>query len=158
MGNSKRKKPVENIIKEYYRDILQYCKAKLQGDSYAAEDCTQEVFLVLCQKINTLDMTKDIRPWLYAVADRVIKNYIRKHPPTLDLESIPEQKQIVEFNFYGSVLDILDEEELKLLKAYFSGEDKIQLAKSYKIRLASLYMRISRIKKKLKKYLDGNNK
>ncbi|MDE5754413.1 MAG: hypothetical protein K2H89_07735 [Oscillospiraceae bacterium] len=50
----------------YYREIFHYCYNRLYGDFHA--DCTQEVMLVLCKKVNTLDMSKEIRPWLYSVA------------------------------------------------------------------------------------------
>lgn len=155
MRDSKHSQPVESLIREYYRDILRYCNAKLQDDSYVAEDCTQEVFLVLYEKVNTLDMSKDIRPWLYAVADRKIKAYARKNQPMLNLEAIPEQEQMIDFNFDGNnILDVLDEEERRLIKDYFEGESKIKLAKLYGISLPNLYVRVSRIKNKLRKYLD----
>ena len=71
------KAPVEYLIKSYYKEIFNYCYNRL-GDFHAAEDCTQEVMLVLYKKVNTLDMSKDILTWLYSVADKEIKSYQRK--------------------------------------------------------------------------------
>lgn len=64
-----RKSVIDSIIAEHYKTVLKYCSKHLHGDIHAAEACTQEVFLLLYQKVNSLDMTKDIRPWLYRTAD-----------------------------------------------------------------------------------------
>lgn len=149
--------PVEYIIKCYYPEILRYCRMQLQGDTYAAEDCTQEVFLLLYQKIDTLDLHIDLRPWLYAVADRKIKAYYRKNPKMIDITAISEQEQTVEFDFEtaeGNILDKLDQEEQNLIKSYFSGEDKNKIAENQGISISALYMKISRIKKKILKILE----
>ncbi len=69
--------PLNIIIKNYYKEILRYCNMKLRNH-HAAEDCTQEIFLLFVKKSGTIDFSKDIRPWLYAAADRIMKNYLRK--------------------------------------------------------------------------------
>ena len=60
----------EEIIKDCYREILRYCNSRLDGNVHAAQDCTQEVFLLFHQKISHLDISRDVRPWLYDVADK----------------------------------------------------------------------------------------
>ena len=39
------------------RRVLHYCNARLNGDVQAAKDCTQEVFLILYQKMNKLNLS-----------------------------------------------------------------------------------------------------
>ena len=150
------KEPVEYLIESYYKDIFNYCHNRLYGDFHAAEDCTQEVMLVLYKKVNTLDMSKDIRPWLYSVADKEIKAYQRKKVDTVDIETMSEQ--LSENPFESSVLDVLTDDERQLMDDYLSGADRMELAKKKDLTLGALYKRVSRIKEKILKSLLKNNK
>lgn len=38
------------IIEKYYASIYRYCFVRLDYNEYAADDCTQEVFLILLKK------------------------------------------------------------------------------------------------------------
>ncbi len=80
--------------------------------------------LVLYKKVNTLNMSKDIHPWLYSVADKEIKVYQRKK---VDIDTMSEQ--LSENLFERSVLDVLDEKERQLMEEYLFGADKRKLAK-----------------------------
>ncbi len=140
--------PLNSLIKEYYPLILKYCVFKLAPDYHGAEDCTQEVFYVLLKKHRSIDLSKDIRPWLYATADRIIYQYRRKKPESVDIETIPEETE--DFPYPESILDVLDDADRQLLLAYLNSEDKHALAKQYHLTLAALYKRIARIKEKLR--------
>jgi RNA polymerase sigma factor (sigma-70 family) len=68
-----------NIVAEkYYDQIYRYCFSVLNGDKQAAEDCTQETFMIMIKKKKELAFEGNICVWLYKTADRVIKNYVRK--------------------------------------------------------------------------------
>ena len=142
--------PLNLIVEAYYAEILRYCKRSLR-DSYAAEDCTQEVFMLFIKKAGKLDLTRDIRPWLYAAADRIMKSYLRSNPPAEDIDELPEPSE--EFPFRDSILDELEEDERDLLIAYYNADDHKALAKERGISPAALYMRIVRIRNKLRKEL-----
>ncbi|MBR3631083.1 MAG: sigma-70 family RNA polymerase sigma factor [Oscillospiraceae bacterium] len=129
----------EKIIQEYYKPILLYCLRLLHGDLSAAEDCTQEVFLVFYQKVNSLDMTKEIAPWLYRTADRIVRAYIRKHPIMVDIDSIPEIAEPETVS--ESCLDVLTAEERALVEAYYDHSDKTQFARAQGIRHPDLCRR-----------------
>ena len=150
-GLKMAKEPVEYLIKSYYKEIFHYCYNRLYGDFHAAEDCTQEVMLVLYKKVNNLDMSKDIRSWLYSVADKEIKAYQRKKVDTVDINTMSEK--LSENSFEYSVLDVLDEKERQLMEKYLSGADKRKLAKENNLTLGALYTKISRIKNKIMKGL-----
>lgn len=148
-------KIIELIYREYYETVFRYCRVRLNGDLHAAQDCTQEVFLVLHKKLKKLVDLDSILPWLYQTADREIKNYRRKHPAMIDIDEIadlaaPQQED--------SPLDILDEEERKLVDLYYGGADKYAIAKNLGISLDVLYKRMHRIRKKLKENLDNTDK
>ena len=148
------------ILKRHYTDILLYCTSRLKGDRYAAEDCTQEVFLALYRKSHTLDLTKDILPWLYAAADREILAYRRRHPETVDLDAVPEPAELPTFTETEAetILDRLPKKERRLLEAYYSGADRVQLARSMDISVNALYLRIRRIRERLQGYAKNMGK
>lgn len=59
----------DNIFKEYYEKILNFCYAKI-GDRQLAEDCAQEVFLALSKKMHSLRLDTNIAAWLYGAAKK----------------------------------------------------------------------------------------
>ena len=145
------KSPIECIIEENYAVVFRYCVSRLNGDISAAEDCTQEVFLLMYKRIHDLDLTKSILPWLYRTADHVMQAYRRKNPVHESIETIPEP--IDESALQESVLDALDENEKQLIISYYSGEEKEKVAQSRGLSVPALYKQISRIKQKLLKIL-----
>jgi RNA polymerase sigma-70 factor, ECF subfamily len=50
----------------------------LTGERHVAEDVTQEVFYRVCKSIAQLDVTRDIAPWLTAIAYNTCRSYWRK--------------------------------------------------------------------------------
>ncbi len=145
--------PLTIIIKAYYSEILRYCNMKLHNH-HAAEDCTQEVFLLFVRKSGKIDFSKDVRPWLYASADRIMKNYLRKNPQTEDIDTVPEPAE--EFQVSESLLDELEADERNFLIAYYNADDRKQLAKEMGLSLPALYMRFKRLKEKIKKRFGQN--
>ncbi len=146
---------IELIYREYYSAVFQYCRTRLNGDFAAAEDCTQEVFLVLVKKIKMLAKLESILPWLYGTADLEIKKYRRKHPEMTDIDEIPVPAAP---EHAESPLDILDEEERRLVELYYGGADKYALAQQMGISMDALYKRIQRIRQKLKEHMENPDK
>lgn len=146
---------LEFLYEKYYTKVLAYCCVRLHNDVHAAEDCTQEVFLILQKKLPKLVASDEIQAWLYRTAENVVKNYRKKNPEMIDIDSIPD---IPEETHVETVLDILSDEEKELVGLYYQGESKERLAKKKGISLDVLYKRMSRIKQKLKEYLDKSNK
>lgn len=68
----------EIIIEKYYTDVYKFCLNRLKN-IHAAEECTQEVFLLLFQKRAKLDLTEQLRSWLYESAMRICNKYISKN-------------------------------------------------------------------------------
>jgi len=140
--------PLNMIINAYYSEILRYCNMKLRNH-HAAEDCTQEIFLLFVKKSGNLDFSKDIRPWLYASADKVMKNYLRKNPPMEDVDTIPEPAE--EFQSSVSLIDELEPEDKDFLLAYYNSDNRKQLAEEMGLSLPALHMKFKRLKEKIKK-------
>ncbi len=150
----------EEAIKKHYRSIFLYCFSLLNGDEAAAEDCTQDVFLLLVKKTkqNELDYSKNIRGWLYAAAQRICKDYLKRRtkrkeavPFSLDeIEELPAPDEIEEANF---VFESLTDEEYNLLNRYYVTDcgNRIGLAQELHISVDTLYQRIRAIKNKAKR-------
>lgn len=148
---------VNKVIEQYYQSIYNYCYAKLNFNHANAEDCTQEVFLILMKKYERLNLSDNVKIWLYRTADNVIKAYRRKNmvsDKTLDIDEIDiavnNDFEIVDDN---RIFDNISDEDYKLLEAYYSSEygDKEEVASRFNLTIHNLYKRIHKIKSKLKR-------
>ncbi len=142
----------DNIFKEYYEKILNFCYAKI-GDKQLAEDCTQEVFLALSKKMHSLRLDTNIAAWLYGTDKNEIKHCLRKNKQNdislNDLAEIPQEEN------HGLFEEIVTEEEYHVLREYYlNGEDISKLAADKKLSVTAMYQRIHRIKQKIIKNSD----
>lgn len=143
----------DEIAEQYYNAIFRYCYVKL-SDEHAAKDCTQEVFLILFEKLDKLKLSENIRAWLYRTADNVMKNYRKKHKETVSYDDVTEISKDV-YSVETPFEDIISKEEYELLKAYYiDGEDIEIISQRLGISKAATAQRIHRIKAKIKaKYM-----
>ncbi len=144
----------DDIFREYYEKILNFCYAKI-GDKQLAEDCTQEVFLALSKKMHSLRLDTNITAWLYGAARNEIKKCQRKNKrdsvPLDDLAEIPQKTN----ENSGTLEEILTAEEYHVLEEYYlNGEDISKLANDKKLSVKAMYQRIHRIKQKIIKNSD----
>jgi RNA polymerase sigma-70 factor (ECF subfamily) len=63
------------IVNRYYERILKFCCYALGGNRSLAEDCTQDVFLILYERMGSLKDYDKIGGWLYKTADHISKHY-----------------------------------------------------------------------------------
>lgn len=150
----------DNIIKQYYQSIYNFCRVKLR-DEHAAHDCTQEVFLTFFRKRNELEISEKTRAWLYKAADNFIKNYIRKNRNDISIDEFDSSLSVFPeyLNDYHILDGILTEDEEKLLTAYYLDRTDI---KSLSVMMnrseAALYKRLQRIKNKIIRHLQKKTK
>lgn len=142
---------------KYYQSVLRYCARMMPGDLDGAQECTQEVFLLMVKKRDTLNFDQNIRAWLMETAYRTVMHYctnranqqklfmacsdiIELFPADTDAES------------QSSPLDSLTDEELQLAAAYYEAPrgTRIALAAQYGLTLHQLYSRINSIRQKLR--------
>ena len=154
------KEECSRIISQYYKEIYNYCYSRLSFDKQSAEDCAQEVFVTFFSKGEKLS-DEAIRLWLYRTADNIIKAYLRSRDQnTVSLEDSPEAENIAADSPFPdeneSLLDILSDEEMNILRVYYDSAygDKKAAAKSLGLSLPALYQRIHKIKLKLKSGQD----
>jgi RNA polymerase sigma factor (sigma-70 family) len=63
------------IIRRYYPGILKFCDYTLGGNRSAAEDCAQDIFLILYEHMPRLRDYDKIGGWLYKTAGYISKQY-----------------------------------------------------------------------------------
>lgn len=147
------------IIETYYKRILDFCSAKLH-DKVAAEDCTQETFVIFFKKRKKFSQSDNLLPWLYKTARIVIMKYKEKNYHNNlnidDLAEIIEDKRSLDNDECDYLYINLDETEAEMIIEFFrcrSREEKERLAKKYGISYSNLNTKIHRIKKKIIKSL-----
>ena len=152
------------IASKYYKEIFNYCHFKLGYHHQNAEECTQEVFVVLMIKWGKLSSHENIRAWLYRTADNIIKNHNRKNCKQVkelsSYEKIEEAADLGYLEDYGAfeLLSGLTLEEQNLLKEYYLDKATAsELAVRYHISESAIHVRIYRIKKKMKNILKSED-
>ena len=77
----------ERLVRRYQRQIHAYILRKM-GDFQVAEDITQETFLRVYQKLDTLNHPTQFSKWLYAIVDHLCVAWFRKN--RLQIRSLEE--------------------------------------------------------------------
>ena len=67
-----------NLVRKYQKEIHAFVYRKI-GDFHIAEDITQEAFLQVYQKLETLEDPTRFSKWLYVIADRLCIAWHRKN-------------------------------------------------------------------------------
>lgn len=65
-----------DIVTKYRDELLKYCANKVLNDHFAAEEITNDVFVIMYQKWNTIRFT-GTKTWLIKTANYRILNYFR---------------------------------------------------------------------------------
>lgn len=161
MNILRKSKKCEELTKSYYAPVFRRCLFLLNQDYLGAEDCTQDVFKLLIEKMDTLDLNQNIRGWLYEAAYRICANYLKQESRRraviiASLDDVLEVPSKEDFTDRDSVFDVLTEEEMKLLEAYYSEEygNRSQIAAQYGLSTSQLFQRIYMIRQKLKEELN----
>lgn len=151
----------EMIINKFYDDIYNFCLSRLKN-TYAAEECTQEVFLLLFRKRSKLNFSEKFRSWLYNASDRICKNYIKKNKNiTVDIDDYAEvipDDTANETLISQELYEILSNEEADLLLEYLEADfgKRKQIAKRLGITTKALYGRMDRLRQKVIDYISDN--
>ncbi|MDR2433556.1 MAG: sigma-70 family RNA polymerase sigma factor [Treponema sp.] len=74
-GGTERDAAFNGIVKRYYEKILKFCIYALGGNRFSAEDCTQDIFLILYENMGHLKDYDNIGGWLYKTAGNISKQY-----------------------------------------------------------------------------------
>lgn len=148
----------EMIIEKYYDTVYKFCENELHNKQ-AAEECTQEVFLLFYKKRKKLDLSEKFKYWLYNSAKIICMNYKSKN--YIKMEDIDEYSDTIadeSADNFTSLLqelcEILGREDAELLLEYLEADKgkRNRIAKELGITTIALYRKIDRIKKKVIEY------
>ena len=114
---------MEEFFEAYKADIFRYAMSVLQ-DSYAAEDVTQEVFLLVFRFAHQFTGASSTRTWLYAVARNAVAGYWRKKPLEEPYASLGERDLSAEQpcrNTFYEIISVLDQPSRNVVAMHVAG-------------------------------------
>lgn len=159
-GIMEKEEQRNQIVEKYYEEISRYCDSRLKNDFRGAEDCTHDTFLLLMRKQEELDFEQNIRGWLYASADRIMKEYRRKQQRMqsmllYDLTQIEDPSICSNDLLNSSAFDCLSDDELQFMQEYYSAKkgDHMDLAKQYGMTISELYKKAHAIREKVRNHM-----
>lgn len=68
---------LEILVKRYLKPIYSFIYKNI-GDTVAAEDITQEVFVKVWKNIRRFDLQKEFKPWIFQIAKNASIDHLRK--------------------------------------------------------------------------------
>lgn len=168
--------------KEEYRHLVRAYEAmvyslvmELAGDSETARDVTQEAFVRAYNHLAEYDAAKGkFSTWLMTIAYHLAIGNSRKKrrkPPTLSLrsmENVADDSAVDEFfdsddramaEQLADAVGRLDEEERAVLSLFYRDNASIaEIAEVEGTRAGTIATRLSRIRRKLYRYMRGDSK
>lgn len=145
------------LFQKYHSYVYDFCLKYLENIQ-AAEDCTQEVFMIMLKKKNTINLSENLLSWFYETSKRICKQYIRKNPTKFaDVddysEIISDDNASVEKPLSDEIYESLDKEDTDLLFEYINADcnERQKMAERMGITSNVLCKRIIRIKCKIQK-------
>lgn len=155
---------IKSVIKKHLYQLPNY-----------EEECINDVLLGVWENINYFDETRtSFANWLGGVARYKALNYVRKYVKELQRQSLEEvegtteditsnlliEKELEEQT--QELLGCLKEEDKELFRRLYIEQEKVEWVSKYMgLKKAVIYNRISRGKKKIKKWfekLEGSEK
>ncbi len=70
---------LQRFIELYFQRVFRFIRRQV-GSEHLAEDLTQEVFLQLCKSFESYDPSRELRPWVLAVAMNKVRDHWRGRP------------------------------------------------------------------------------
>lgn len=156
----------EDLYRLEYQFVYRYIRRMIREDEYAAEDLTQEVFLVAFEKWESEVCTHpNIPGFLIRVAQNKLKKWFEKASRTFVDESgvvdfleatsvsLDGMSEFERAEFYASLEGILSVDEMDLLRYYYEYDyTSAEMAKIMNVSESCFRMRMTRMRNKLKKY------
>ena len=161
----------KQLCVEYYEKILRYLYSSL-GDETAARDCTQEVFLVACQKSELLGQHPNPGGFLFQTAKNLARKTRREGFSRLAREissdsGIFEQSDIYseieavldseidELEYVETVLSSLSTEKRRLYSLYYINKNSMaEIASLLELEEAAVRMRFVRLRREIREIVD----
>lgn len=149
----------------YYKCLINFARARLRGNSDFTEDCVQEAFLVFYNKLQSGEEFENPRAFLYRTLDNIVKKQQTKisadEKNTLSIDDPNntvslKAEESIDYEKYIKVLEeSLDDDEKYFYTEKYVREKKIdEIADECGLSVGAVTMRLSRLRKKLKRELQ----
>ncbi len=150
------------LFQRYHDRVYNFC-LKYVKNIYGAEDCTQEVFMIMLKKKNKIYLSENLLSWFYETSKRVCKKYIKKNSiqfADVDdyAEIISDRNASVEKKLSDEIFEFLDPKDAELLFEYINADhnERRKMAERMGITPNALCKRIMRIKCKIQEKLTDD--
>lgn len=171
LAKNSKDKLFDDLVQRHYNSIYRFCYYRLARDQFAAEDCTQEVFIVLYKNMDRLENLEKIDGWLYKTADHLTKRAYLKtarekkkveyidtddaHSPyhTMIYEErydIVEAVQIDGKKCLKEVFENLTDMDVKIWDLYYRKRKSLrEVSEALNLSESAVKSRVSRLKQKI---------
>ena len=158
------------LVEKYQKSVHALAWRKI-GDFHYAEEITQDTFLRAYQKLSTLRNPSQFLRWLYVITNRLCLNWLRKHKPAKQLQSLEDTpmqevaksdyaRYVLEqreteatehrFEIVEKLLEKLPESERTVMALYYLGEMTTrEIGKFLGVSVETIRVRLYRARKRL---------
>ena len=156
------------LVERHYGALIGYAYRLTYGDHALAEDLVQETFLRVLRGIHTYAYPRPFKPWLYAIATNIARNYYasadQRHTHSDDPDDLPSAEvpddlisaQDEEQTVITALASLPDLHREVIILAYYQGLTLAEIADALHIPLGTVKSRLSngvvRLREKLKTY------
>ena len=155
----------EQCYKEYYQSLINFARARLREGSDFCEDCVQEAFTVFYNRLQKGEEFEHPKAFLYRTLDNIVKKQkakiVAEEMNTVSLDDPDNTIEIavtdeIDCEKYIKIFENSLDEDEKLLytEKYVNGKKIEQIAVESGLSVGAVTMRLSRLRKKLKKLLE----
>ena len=146
---------VGDYYEKYYQSIYKYCRVRLGEFSQHAEDCVQDAFLVLHNKLTDGETVEQPRAFLYRTADNFVKRTIescrKRQSRTVDIDEAAEKIAAPPDECARLLIEMLTVEERVLYELKFIKRKSLkEISEILNITPTATAKRVSRLRSRIK--------
>lgn len=154
----------ESLHKQYYTMVNQMCLGFVKGDYDIASDLTQEVFIIIWNKLATFQEASTHKTWIYRITVNKCLEFIRKEKNkktipistfTHELKIAHTEKETNDNNELYNAIGQLKKLDRLIIMMVLEGQNHEDISEVIGINPINTRVKIHRIKKRLKKILSN---
>lgn len=165
MSNSAHKIQFEELYQQYLPMVLQMCRGYMKGHEELAKDLAQEVFINVWNALPGFKGKSTYKTWIYRITVNSCLSYLRnkKEQANVPIETLAQnhsdktQEKELEIETLYVAIGCLPEIDRLIIMMVLNEIDYEEIAEVMGLSSGNLRVRIHRIKKNLKNYLNNAN-
>ncbi len=154
----------EEIYKNHHTMVSQMCLGFVKGNTELANDLSQEVFIIIWNKLSTYEAKSSVKTWIYRITVNTCLQHLRKESKTKicsisdknesKIEPTEEGNTDNKLGLYKAIGELREMDRL-LIMMVLDDQNNDTIAKVLGIKPSSIRVKIHRIKNRLKKILTN---